>query len=64
MTGKTHLAAALGHAASFQRKRVLFTTASKLVSELIDSHESRRLRHFYHRLDQLDFSGTYGCNTF
>ena len=29
----------------------MFTTASGLVSELIDSHESRRLRHFYHRLD-------------
>ena len=44
-TGKTHLAAALGYAACFQRKRVLFTTAYALVSELIDSHESRRLRH-------------------
>jgi DNA replication protein DnaC len=53
-TGKTHLAAALGYAACFQGKRVLFTTASGLVSELIDSHESRRLRHFYRRLDQLD----------
>ena len=53
-TGKTHLAAALGYAACFQRKRVLFTTAYALVSELIDSHESRRLRHFYRRLDRLD----------
>ena len=53
-TGKTHLATALGYAACFQRKRVKFTTASGLVSELIDSHESRRLRHFYRRLDQLD----------
>jgi DNA replication protein DnaC len=53
-TGKTHLATALGYAACFQRKRVMFTTASGLVSELIDSHESRRLRHFYRRLDQLD----------
>jgi DNA replication protein DnaC len=53
-TGKTHLAGALGYAACFQRKRVLFTTASALVSELIDSHERRRLRHFYRRLDRLD----------
>jgi DNA replication protein DnaC len=53
-TGKTHLAGALGYAACFQRKRVWFTTASKLVSELIDNHERRRLRHFYRRLDRLD----------
>jgi DNA replication protein DnaC len=53
-TGKTHLAAALGYAACFQRKRVLFTTASKLVSELVDSHENRRLRRLYRRLDRLD----------
>jgi DNA replication protein DnaC len=53
-TGKTHLAAALGYAACFQRKRVLFTTASALVSELIDHHERRRLRRFFHRLDRLD----------
>ncbi len=53
-TGKTHLAGALGYAACFQRKRVLFTTASALVSELIESHESRRLRRFYRRLDRLD----------
>jgi DNA replication protein DnaC len=53
-TGKTHLAAALGYAACFQRKRVLFTTASGLVRELSESHESRRLRHFYRRLDKLD----------
>jgi len=53
-TGKTHLAVALGYAACFQRKRVLFTTASGLVSELINSYERRRLRHLYHRLDQMD----------
>jgi len=53
-TGKTHLAVALGYAACFQGKRVLFTTASGLVSELIDSYESRRLRRFYRRLDQMD----------
>ena len=53
-TGKTHLAAAFGYAACFQRKRVLFTTASALVSELIDSHERRRLRRFYRRLNRLD----------
>jgi DNA replication protein DnaC len=52
-TGKTHLAQALGYAACFQKKRVLFTTASALMRELIDSHESRRLRQFYRRIDRL-----------
>jgi DNA replication protein DnaC len=52
-TGKTHLAQALGYAACFQRKRVLFITASALVRELIESRESRRLRRFYRQLDRL-----------
>ncbi len=53
-TGKTHLALAFGYAACFQKKRVLFTTASALVTELIDSCEGQRLRRFYRRLDRLD----------
>jgi DNA replication protein DnaC len=53
-TGKTHLALAFGYAACFQKKRVLFTTASALVTELIDSCKSQRLRRFYRRLDRLD----------
>lgn len=53
-TGKTHLAGALGYAACLQGKRVLFTTTSALVSELIDSRERRRLRRLYRRLDRLD----------
>jgi DNA replication protein DnaC len=53
-TGKTHLALAFGYAACFQKKRVLFTTASALVTELINSCESQRLRRFYRRLDRLD----------
>jgi DNA replication protein DnaC len=53
-TGKTHLATAFGYAACRQRKRVFFITASRLVSELIDSHDSRRLRHFYRWLDRFD----------
>jgi len=53
-TGKTHLAVAAGYAACFQRKRVLFTTASALVAELIDRHENRRLRRFYRKVDRLD----------
>jgi DNA replication protein DnaC len=53
-TGKTHLAVAVGYAACIQRKRVLFTTASALVAELINSHQNRRLRRFYRKLDRLD----------
>ena len=53
-TGKTHLALAFGYAACLQKKRVLFTTASSLVTELIDSCESQRLRRFYRRLNRLD----------
>jgi DNA replication protein DnaC len=53
-TGKTHLALAFGYAACFQKKRVLFTTASALVTELIDGCEGQRLRRFYRRLDRLD----------
>ena len=53
-TGKTHLATAFGYAACLQGKRVRFTTASNLVSELIENHESRHLHRFYQRLDRLD----------
>lgn len=53
-TGKTHIATALGHAACMQGREVLFTTASALVSELIDAYGSRRLRHFHRKLERLD----------
>ncbi len=53
-TGKTHLAGALGYAACFQRKRVLFTTASALVTELVDDYGSHRLRDLHRRIDRLD----------
>jgi DNA replication protein DnaC len=53
-TGKTHLAGALGYAACLQRKRVFFTTASALVTELVDNYGTHRLRHFYRRMDRLD----------
>ena len=45
-TGKTHLALAFGYAACFQKKQVLFTTASALATELIDSCGSQRLGRF------------------
>jgi len=53
-TGKTHVATALGHAACLQGWEVWFTTASALVSELVDAYGSRRLRGFHRRLERLD----------
>ncbi len=49
-TGKTHLATALCVAACQQRRRVRFTTASRLVNELVEAKEdhqlSRTIRRF------------------
>jgi DNA replication protein DnaC len=45
-TGKTHLALALGLAACQQGHRVRFTTASALVSELIEARDEKHLLRF------------------
>jgi len=45
-TGKTHLALALGLAACQQGHRVRFTTASALVSELIEVRDEKHLLRF------------------
>lgn len=42
-TGKTHLATALCVAACQQRRRVRFTTASRLVNELVEAKEQHQL---------------------
>jgi DNA replication protein DnaC len=42
-TGKTHLATALCVAACQQRRRVRFTTASRLVNELVEAKEEHQL---------------------
>ena len=42
-TGKTHLATALCVAACQQRRRVRFTTASRLVNELVEAKEDHQL---------------------
>lgn len=55
-TGKTHLATALAVAACRQRKRVRFTTAAELVTELIearDANELNRVRGRWTRYDLL-----------
>ena len=53
-TGKTHLATGLGVAACRQRKRVRFTTAAEMVTELIEAQnklELTRLRNRWTRYD-------------
>jgi DNA replication protein DnaC len=53
-TGKTHLAIALGFAACGQGKRVRFTTATGLVTQLLESQESRNLQRLNRQLRRLD----------
>jgi DNA replication protein DnaC len=55
-TGKSHLATGLAVAACRQRKRVRFTTAAELVTELIEAgnqHELNRVRNRWTRYDLL-----------
>lgn len=55
-TGKTHLATALGAAAAAEGRRVRFTTAAGLVTELVearDAHELGRVIGRYGRIDLL-----------
>ena len=55
-TGKTHLASALCVAACQQRRRVRFTTASRLVNELVEArqeHELSRIIRRYARFELL-----------
>jgi DNA replication protein DnaC len=53
-TGKTHLARSLGYAACLQGRRVLYTTASQLASQLLEYRSGRPLRRFLKNLRQLD----------
>jgi len=48
-TGKTHLAVALGIAACRQRKRVRFTTAAEMVTELIEAQTQMQLTRVRNR---------------
>jgi hypothetical protein len=48
-TGKTHLAVALGVAACRQRKRVRFTTAAEMVTELIEAQTQMQLTRVRNR---------------
>ena len=52
-TGKTHLACALAFAACAQGQRVRFYTVTKLVTELIECREERRLQRLQKQLQRL-----------
>ena len=48
-TGKTHLASALCVAACQQRRRIRFTTASRLVNELVEARQEHELSRIIRR---------------
>jgi DNA replication protein DnaC len=52
-TGKTHLACALAFAACAQGRKVRFFTVTKLVTELIECREERRLQRLQKQLQRL-----------
>ena len=52
-TGKTHLACALAFAACAQGRRVRFYTVTKLVTELIECREERRVQRLQKQLQRL-----------
>lgn len=53
-TGKTHTALGLGLAACRQARRVRFTTAAELVTELAEAQAQHRLSRLEEQLDRID----------
>jgi DNA replication protein DnaC len=53
-TGKTHLAIGLAVAACRQRKRVRFTTAAEMVTELIEAQNQAELTRVRNRWTRYD----------
>ena len=53
-TGKTHLASALGFAACLAGRRVRFTTATALVTQLLETLDNRSLQRLHKQLARLD----------
>lgn len=53
-TGKTHIALALGHAATEQGRRVRFTTAARLVNELAEAKDSQDLGRTVARYSRIE----------
>jgi len=52
-TGKTHLASALGEAATRQGRRVKFTTAAGLVTELVEARDAQELGRVVRRYSKV-----------
>ena len=52
-TGKTHLATALGFAACAQGRRVRFSGVTRLVTELLEARENRKLERLMGQLEKL-----------
>ncbi len=52
-TGKTHLASALGEAAARQGRRVKFTTAAGLVTELVEARDAQELGRVVRRYSKV-----------
>lgn len=53
-TGKTHLATAIGMAAARQGRSVRFTTAGKLINELVESKDAHQLGRIVGRYSRVD----------
>jgi DNA replication protein DnaC len=53
-TGKTHLATALGMAAAHQGRAVRFTTAGRLVNDLVEAKDARELGRVVGRYSRLE----------
>jgi DNA replication protein DnaC len=52
-TGKTHLASALGEAAARQGRRVKFTTAAGLITELVEARDAQELGRVVRRYSKV-----------
>jgi DNA replication protein DnaC len=53
-TGKTHLATALGIKACQEGYRVMFTTVSRLLTQIRESHSQKMLRNLENRFEKYD----------
>ncbi|MDP7349353.1 MAG: ATP-binding protein, partial [Phycisphaeraceae bacterium] len=53
-TGKTHLATALGFAACQQGRKVRFSTATSLVTQLLERREDRDLERLQRQLERMN----------
>ena len=54
LTGKTHLAIAIGIEAAKQRRRVKFITAEELILELVASRQSNTLSDYLEKVSRIE----------